>query len=65
MEIVTEPDIRSAAQAREWAQLLRATLRRLGVSDVNMEEGSLRVDGNISLRPAGSTSSASRPSSRT
>ena len=55
LEIVTEPDIRSAAQAREWAQLLRATLRQLGVSDVNMEEGSLRVDGNISVRPAGST----------
>ena len=54
VEIVTEPDIRSAAQAREFAQLLRATLRQLGVSDVNMEEGSLRVDGNISLRPAGS-----------
>ncbi|HEX2360089.1 MAG TPA: Asp-tRNA(Asn)/Glu-tRNA(Gln) amidotransferase subunit GatB [Solirubrobacterales bacterium] len=54
VEIVTEPDIRSAAQAREWAQLLRTTLRQLGVSDVNMEEGSLRVDGNISLRPAGS-----------
>jgi aspartyl-tRNA(Asn)/glutamyl-tRNA(Gln) amidotransferase subunit B len=54
VEIVTEPDIRSAAQAREWAQLLRETLRQLGVSDVNMEEGSLRVDGNISLRPAGS-----------
>jgi len=53
VEIVTEPDITSAAQAREWAQLLRATLRQLGVSDVNMEEGSLRVDGNISLRPAG------------
>ena len=54
VEIVTEPDIRSAAQAREWAQLLRETLRQLGVSDVNMEEGSLRVDGNLSLRPAGS-----------
>ena len=54
VEIVTEPDIRSAAQAREWAQLLRTTLRQLGVSDVNMEEGSLRVDGNISVRPAGS-----------
>jgi aspartyl-tRNA(Asn)/glutamyl-tRNA(Gln) amidotransferase subunit B len=53
VEIVTEPDLRSAAQAREWAQLLRTTLRRLGVSDVNMEEGSLRVDGNISVRPAG------------
>src|SRR5688572_23848851 len=54
VEIVTEPDIRSAAQAREWAQLLRSTLRQLGVSDVNMEEGSLRVDGNISIRPEGS-----------
>ncbi len=54
VEIVTEPDIRSASQAREWAQLLRTTIRQLGVSDVNMEEGSLRVDGNISLRPAGS-----------
>jgi aspartyl-tRNA(Asn)/glutamyl-tRNA(Gln) amidotransferase subunit B len=53
VEIVTEPDITSAAQAREWAQLLRTTIRQLGVSDVNMEEGSLRVDGNISLRPAG------------
>jgi aspartyl-tRNA(Asn)/glutamyl-tRNA(Gln) amidotransferase subunit B len=54
VEIVTVPDIRSAAQAREWAQLLRTTIRQLGVSDVNMEEGSLRVDGNISIRPAGS-----------
>jgi aspartyl-tRNA(Asn)/glutamyl-tRNA(Gln) amidotransferase subunit B len=54
VEIVTEPDIRSAAQAHEWSQLLRTTIRQLGVSDVNMEEGSLRVDGNISLRPAGS-----------
>jgi aspartyl-tRNA(Asn)/glutamyl-tRNA(Gln) amidotransferase subunit B len=54
VEIVTEPDIRSAAQARDWAQLLRTTIRQLGVSDVNMEEGSLRVDGNISIRPAGS-----------
>ena len=54
VEIVTEPDLRSPAQAREWAQLLRTTIRQLGVSDVNMEEGSLRVDGNISIRPAGS-----------
>jgi aspartyl-tRNA(Asn)/glutamyl-tRNA(Gln) amidotransferase subunit B len=54
VEIVTEPDIRSAAEAREWAQLLRTTIRQLGVSDVNMEEGSLRVDGNVSLRPTGS-----------
>jgi len=53
-EIVTEPDVRSAAQAREWLTLLRTTLRRLGVSDVNMEEGSLRCDANISIRPVGS-----------
>jgi aspartyl-tRNA(Asn)/glutamyl-tRNA(Gln) amidotransferase subunit B len=53
-EIVTEPDVRSAAQAREWLTLLRTTLRTLGVSDVNMEEGSLRCDANISIRPVGS-----------
>jgi aspartyl-tRNA(Asn)/glutamyl-tRNA(Gln) amidotransferase subunit B len=53
VEIVSEPDLRSAADAAEWARLLRATLRQLGVSDVNMEEGSLRVDANVSLRPAG------------
>ncbi len=53
-EIVTEPDLRSAEQAGEWLRLLRTTMRVLGVSDVNMEEGSLRCDANISLRPAGS-----------
>jgi aspartyl-tRNA(Asn)/glutamyl-tRNA(Gln) amidotransferase subunit B len=53
-EIVTEPDLRSAEQAGEWLRLLRATLRQLGVSDVNMEEGSLRCDANISVRPWGS-----------
>ncbi|HVM68598.1 MAG TPA: Asp-tRNA(Asn)/Glu-tRNA(Gln) amidotransferase subunit GatB, partial [Gaiellaceae bacterium] len=53
-EIVTEPDLHDAEQAKEWLQLLRTTLRQLGVSDVNMEEGSLRCDANISLRPAGS-----------
>ena len=53
VEIVTEPDVRSAAQAREWLELLQATLRRLGVSDVRMEEGSLRCDANVSIRPAG------------
>ncbi|HTA06799.1 MAG TPA: Asp-tRNA(Asn)/Glu-tRNA(Gln) amidotransferase GatCAB subunit B, partial [Solirubrobacteraceae bacterium] len=52
-EIVTEPDIRTAEQASEWLKLLRTTLRALSVSDVNMEEGSLRCDANISLRPAG------------
>ncbi|HEU4943638.1 MAG TPA: Asp-tRNA(Asn)/Glu-tRNA(Gln) amidotransferase subunit GatB [Solirubrobacterales bacterium] len=54
VEIVTEPDLRSAAEAAAWARLLRETVRQLGVSDVSMEEGSLRVDGNISVRPAGS-----------
>ena len=54
VEIVTEPDLRSAAQAADWARLLRETVRQLGVSDVNMEEGSLRVDANVSVRPAGS-----------
>ena len=54
-EIVTEPDLRSAEQAGEWLRLLRATLRQLGVSDVNMEEGSLRCDANISLRPSGTS----------
>ncbi|HEV7483914.1 MAG TPA: Asp-tRNA(Asn)/Glu-tRNA(Gln) amidotransferase subunit GatB [Solirubrobacterales bacterium] len=54
VEIVTEPDLRSAAEAAGWARLLRETVRQLGVSDVNMEEGSLRVDANVSVRPAGS-----------
>jgi aspartyl-tRNA(Asn)/glutamyl-tRNA(Gln) amidotransferase subunit B len=54
-EIVTEPDVRSPEQASEWLKLLRSTLRALGVSDVNMEEGSLRCDANISLRPTGTS----------
>jgi aspartyl-tRNA(Asn)/glutamyl-tRNA(Gln) amidotransferase subunit B len=55
VEIVTEPDLRSSEHARDWLRLLRSTLRVLGVSDVNMEEGSLRCDANVSVRPAGST----------
>ncbi|MEA2347442.1 MAG: aspartyl-tRNA(Asn)/glutamyl-tRNA(Gln) amidotransferase subunit [Thermoleophilaceae bacterium] len=55
VEIVTEPDINDPAAAADWLRLLRATLKRLGVSDVNMEEGSLRCDGNVSVRPVGST----------
>ncbi|MHB1570084.1 MAG: Asp-tRNA(Asn)/Glu-tRNA(Gln) amidotransferase subunit GatB [Solirubrobacteraceae bacterium] len=54
VEIVTEPDIHTPAQAHEWLALLRVTLRQLGVSDVNMEEGSLRCDANVSVRPVGS-----------
>ena len=55
-EIVTEPDLHTPEQAGEWLRLLRTTMRQLGVSDVNMEEGSLRCDANISLRAAGSSS---------
>jgi aspartyl-tRNA(Asn)/glutamyl-tRNA(Gln) amidotransferase subunit B len=53
VEIVTEPDLRSPGEAADFGRLLQATLRHMGVSDVNMEEGSLRVDANVSLRPAG------------
>jgi aspartyl-tRNA(Asn)/glutamyl-tRNA(Gln) amidotransferase subunit B len=55
VEIVTEPDIGSPEQAREWLILLRTTLRQLGVSDVDMSQGSLRCDANVSIRPAGTT----------
>jgi aspartyl-tRNA(Asn)/glutamyl-tRNA(Gln) amidotransferase subunit B len=55
VEIVTEPDIRSAEEARVFVTELRAILDSLGVSDVRMEEGSLRVDANVSVRPAGET----------
>lgn len=51
MEIVTEPDIRSAEQAKAYLQELRAIVRYLGVSDADMEKGNLRCDVNISLRP--------------
>jgi aspartyl-tRNA(Asn)/glutamyl-tRNA(Gln) amidotransferase subunit B len=55
VEIVTEPDFRSPEQAREWLTLLRATLKTLGVSDVDMSQGSLRCDANVSIRPAGAS----------
>src|SRR6056297_3440516 len=53
IEIVSEPDIRTPVQAREYLNYLKKTLEYLGVSDCNMEEGSLRCDANISLRPRG------------
>jgi len=53
MEIVTEPDIRSPEEAKVFMQDLRNLLVYLGVCDGNMEEGSLRCDANVSLRPAG------------
>jgi aspartyl-tRNA(Asn)/glutamyl-tRNA(Gln) amidotransferase subunit B len=54
VEVVSEPDMRSAEQARAYFTELRSTLEALGVSDVRMEEGSLRCDANISVRPPGS-----------
>jgi aspartyl-tRNA(Asn)/glutamyl-tRNA(Gln) amidotransferase subunit B len=53
IEIVTEPDLRTAPQARTFLQELKRTLEYLDVSDCNMEEGSLRVDANVSLRTRG------------
>jgi aspartyl-tRNA(Asn)/glutamyl-tRNA(Gln) amidotransferase subunit B len=53
VEIVTEPDIHSVDEARAFVTELRAILEGLGVSDVRMEEGSLRVDANISVRRTG------------
>jgi aspartyl-tRNA(Asn)/glutamyl-tRNA(Gln) amidotransferase subunit B len=53
IEIVTEPDLRSAADAAEFFSRLRAILVAIDVNDGNMEEGSLRCDANVSVRPAG------------
>ncbi|MBD2742163.1 Asp-tRNA(Asn)/Glu-tRNA(Gln) amidotransferase subunit GatB [Coleofasciculus sp. FACHB-1120] len=53
VEIVSEPDIRSGVEAAEYAEELRRIVRYLGVSDGNMQEGSLRCDVNISVRPVG------------
>jgi aspartyl-tRNA(Asn)/glutamyl-tRNA(Gln) amidotransferase subunit B len=53
MEIVTEPDLRSASAAADFFSELRTLLVWLGVNDGNMEEGSLRCDANVSIRPAG------------
>ncbi len=53
VEIVSEPDLRSGQEAAEYAQEMRRIMRYLGVSDGNMQEGSLRCDVNISVRPVG------------
>jgi aspartyl-tRNA(Asn)/glutamyl-tRNA(Gln) amidotransferase subunit B len=55
MEIVSEPDMRSPEEARQYLIQLRQILRYIGVSTANMEEGSFRCDANISLRPIGSS----------
>ena len=54
VEIVTAPDIHSAEDAKRFLQLLRQTIVELGVSDAEMEKGTLRVDANVSVRPADS-----------
>jgi aspartyl-tRNA(Asn)/glutamyl-tRNA(Gln) amidotransferase subunit B len=54
VEIVTQPDLRSADQARRFLQLLRQTVVELGISDAEMEKGSLRFDVNVSVRPESS-----------
>ncbi len=53
MEIVSEPDIRSPKEASEYMKKLRTILRYLGVCDGNMDQGSLRCDANVSVRPVG------------
>jgi aspartyl-tRNA(Asn)/glutamyl-tRNA(Gln) amidotransferase subunit B len=53
VEIVTEPDVRSPEEARRFLQLLRQTVVELGISDAEMEKGSLRCDANVSLRERG------------
>jgi aspartyl-tRNA(Asn)/glutamyl-tRNA(Gln) amidotransferase subunit B len=60
VEIVSEPDIRSAAQARAYAGELRGILVASGASDGRMEEGSMRVDANVSVRPAGTDTFGTR-----
>ena len=60
IEIVTEPDLRSAADAAECMRRIHALVRYLGISDGNMQEGSFRCDANVSLRPAGSDTLGTR-----
>lgn len=55
VEIVTEPDLRTPDEARRFLQLLRQTVVELGISDAEMEKGSLRCDANVSVRRAGET----------
>ncbi|MDU3214682.1 MAG: Asp-tRNA(Asn)/Glu-tRNA(Gln) amidotransferase subunit GatB, partial [Negativicoccus succinicivorans] len=55
LEIVSEPDLRSGAEAAAYMEKLRSILEYIAVSDVKMEEGSLRCDANVSVRPVGET----------
>src|SRR6201746_1301927 len=60
VEIVTEPDIRSAAVAKAYLAELRDLLRSLGVSEARMEQGQMRCDANVSLRPRGTDTFGTR-----
>jgi aspartyl-tRNA(Asn)/glutamyl-tRNA(Gln) amidotransferase subunit B len=60
VEIVSEPDIHSAAEAAEYLRQLRAVLMFLGINDGNLEEGSFRCDANVSVRPKGSETYGTR-----
>ncbi|GMQ96321.1 MAG: Asp-tRNA(Asn)/Glu-tRNA(Gln) amidotransferase subunit GatB [Gammaproteobacteria bacterium] len=60
LEIVSEPDMRSAAQAAAYMRKIHSIVRYLGICDGNMQEGSLRCDANVSVRPAGSTTLGTR-----
>jgi aspartyl-tRNA(Asn)/glutamyl-tRNA(Gln) amidotransferase subunit B len=55
VEVVTKPDVRSPDEARRFLQLLRQTVVELGISDAEMEKGSLRCDANVSIRRSGET----------
>jgi aspartyl-tRNA(Asn)/glutamyl-tRNA(Gln) amidotransferase subunit B len=55
LEVVSEPDLRSAEEARAYLAELRAVVLALGISDAKLEEGSMRCDANVSLRPVGHT----------
>ena len=60
IEIVSEPDMRSSAEAKAYLDTIKATLQYLGISDCKMQEGSIRCDVNVSVRPEGSTEFGTR-----
>jgi len=65
LEIVSEPDLRSAEEALAYLEKLRSILQFLGVSDCRMEQGSLRADVNVSVRPVGSQTFGTRTEMKT
>ncbi len=64
IEIVTEPDIRSPEEAKAFLEALKAILQYTNVSDCKMEEGSLRCDANVSIRPKGTTEFGTKTESK-